>query len=117
MSVLYPYTKRSSGCASMGHFRDAAHGLANGFIAVAEIPVLEACRFPLLGTGPIAVTDPGGVREEVANGDGAGDVDDFVAAVVLGYGHRRGRVFGQEVADRLGDKQRAAFLGASGRPC
>ena len=72
--------------------------------------MLQVRRLPLRCCRPVTVADAGRVRQQVADRDRARRVDRIDATVLTGDGDGGGGIFRQEVADGLGDEQRAAFL-------
>ena len=101
---------RLAGVAVERQLGQPRHDVADRLVAVREIPAGDARLLPFIGRRTVAVADAGGVRQQVADGDGPLRRNDVVAAAVVRFGHGRLHELREVLADRIGDQQPPLLL-------
>ena len=88
----------------------APHRFANRLFPVGEVPAGDLRFGPFLGGGPLAVTDPRGMGEQVPDADRPPGRHDVVRPIGVGAGDRGLLVFREIAADRVRDQQPSVLL-------
>ena len=88
----------------------AGNGFRDRFIAICEVPALEAGFFPAVLGRPAAIADACGMRKQITDRDRPCRVFEYIAAAAVGYGNLHVAPFGNIAAERVADGELALLL-------